>query len=405
MFQNLQTLSQQITHSEELFETPSPSRTGQSMTSGDLGDISSISTTPSIPDRRSCLSSRLSKGRSKSSSSSSLSRISPVETVLPSDGGEKRSDVLQRSSTSSFASVAFSDLMSSSTNMLLGRRSSILGAATTNTTTNKKSIDVPVQRVGHPVVVETTHNIPNVHPADMDTMIYTNQWDVIGRGTTAIGQPLTVYPRRSSSSFAPSDLLFPDDDEKRLSKDSRHSRSTSGGSTDTDHTMAGDGRQRSTSGSDDHLFSRPGQPLSRRSSSHVTGGGQSRHPQVESPVREKVVETVALDEAEVEKEVEKKERLDTFIHTIGNLFKNGITSNDCYNISYFLLMNIMIHLRKMHVVLFDAFDSSTETTRKSGMVRKPIYASFRQYPLSGAVFRVACTSARLIHCITDSGKP
>ena len=324
MLQNLQTLSQQITHSEELFETPSPSRTGQSMTSGDLGDISSISTTPSIPDRRSCLSSRLSKGRSKSSSSSSLSRISPVETVLPPDGGGKRSDVLQRSSTSSFASVAFSDLMSSSTNVLLGRRSSVLGAATTNTTTNKKSIDMPVSRAVRPVVVETTHNITNVHPADMDTMIYTNQWDMIGRGATAaIGQNV-AYPRRSSSSFAPSDLLFPDDDEKRLSKDSRHSRSTSGGSTGTDHTMAGDAQPRS-SGSDDHLFSRPGQPLSRRSS-HVTGGSQSRHPQVESPDREKVTETVGLDEAEVEQEAEKKERLDAFIHAIGNLFKNGITS-------------------------------------------------------------------------------
>ena len=228
--------------------------------------------------------------------------------------------MLQRSSTSSFASVAFSDLMSSSTNMLLGRRSSVVGTAATNPVSSKKSIDVPVHRA---VRSETAQNKP-VHPADMDTMIYTNQWDVIGQATTAaIGQNV-AYPRRSSSSFAPSDLLFPDDDEKRLSKDSRHSRSTSGGSTNTDHTMAGDGRQRSTSGSDDHLFSRPGQPLSRRSSSHVTGGSQSRHPQVESPDREKVTETVALDEAEVEKEAEKRERLGA------NLLKNGITSNDCY---------------------------------------------------------------------------
>ena len=49
---------------------------------------------------------------------------------------------------------------------------------------------------------------------------------------------------------------------------------------------------------------------------------------------------------------------------------------------------------------------STETTRKSGMVRKLRQSSFRRYLLGGAVFRVACTSsARLIHCIADSGKP
>ena len=308
MLQNLQTLSQEITHSEEMFETPSPSRTAQSMTSGDLGDISSISTTPSIPDRRSYMSSRLSKGSSKSSSSSSLSRISSVETVLPPDGG-KRSDVLQRSSTSSLASVAFSDLMSSATT--LGRRSSVLGSAATNQASSKKSIDVPLQRAGRPVALETTHVRPNValHPADMDTMIFPNQWDMIGRGTTAaIGQNV-VNPRRSSSSIAPSDLLFPDDDEKRLSKDSCHSRSTSGNGTDTDHALAGDLRHRS-SGSDDHLFSRPAQPLARRSSSHVTSGGQ--------PDREKVTETVALGEVGIvdgEKEADKSERLDILIST------------------------------------------------------------------------------------------
>ena len=48
---------------------------------------------------------------------------------------------------------------------------------------------------------------------------------------------------------------------------------------------------------------------------------------------------------------------------------------------------------------------STETTRKSSMVRNLRHSSFRQYPLGGAVFRVACTSARLIHCIADSGRP
>ena len=48
---------------------------------------------------------------------------------------------------------------------------------------------------------------------------------------------------------------------------------------------------------------------------------------------------------------------------------------------------------------------STETACKSGTVRKLRYSSFRRYPLGGAVFCVACTSARLIHCIADSGKP
>ena len=58
--------------------------------------------------------------------------------------------------------------------------------------------------------------------------------------------------------------------------------------------MAGDLQHRS-SGSDDHnniMFSRPGQPFPRRSSSHVTSGGQSKHPHVASPDQEKVTETV-----------------------------------------------------------------------------------------------------------------
>ena len=39
------------------------------------------------------------------------------------------------------------------------------------------------------------------------------------------------------------------------------------------------------------------------------------------------------------------------------------------------------------------------------MVRKLRQSSFRQYLLGCAVFRVACTSARLIHCIADFGRP
>ena len=58
------------------------------------------------------------------------------------------------------------------------------------------------------------------------------------------------------------------------------------------------------------------------------------------------------------------------------------------------------HYGKLELIRF----FSTETTRKSSMVRKLRQSSFRQYPLGGAVFRVDCNSARLIHCTTDSGK-
>ena len=46
---------------------------------------------------------------------------------------------------------------------------------------------------------------------------------------------------------------------------------------------------------------------------------------------------------------------------------------------------------------------STETGRKSSMGRKLSHSSFLRYPVGGAVFRAACTSARLIHCIAKTG--
>ena len=137
-----------------------------------------------------------------------------------------------------------------------------------------------------------------------------------------VDQPPIVFPRRSSSSLAPSDALFPDDedvDQKRLSKDSRFSRSTSSSSslhqaavssTDTDHTVTTDMHQRSTE-ADDHLFSRPGQPVSRRSG-HM---GQSKYVHVGSLEQEKVVEIPTEGEkADGEREVvdDRSDRLEAF---------------------------------------------------------------------------------------------
>ena len=47
---------------------------------------------------------------------------------------------------------------------------------------------------------------------------------------------------------------------------------------------------------------------------------------------------------------------------------------------------------------------STETTHTSSMFRMLRQPSFQQYLLGGAVFRVACASAQLSHCIADSGR-
>ena len=311
LLQKLQTLSQNITHTDETIESPSPSRTAQSMTSGDLADISSISTTPSIPSRHSRLSARFSKTGSKSSSSSSLPKVSPTQVSPPGGTKVSSSDAVVRRSSSSLASVAFSDLMSSTVNLPLQRRKSTKHQTNTTVTmetnslpTEQKSSDItkPLQ-ADRQVAMETTND--RVQPPS-DTMIFTSQWLAketfgyepgrhFGSRTAVIGQnfdqpPPPMYPRRSSSSLAPSDVLFPDDDDggqKRLSKDSHFSRSTSSSSslrqaagsfsTETDRTVT-DGRR---SEADDHLFSRPGQPLPRRSS-HVITTGQSKHPLVES---------------------------------------------------------------------------------------------------------------------------
>ena len=326
LLQKLQTLSQNITHTDETIESPSPSRTAQSMTSGDLADISSISTTPSIPSRHSRLSARLSKTGSKSSSSSSLPKVSPTQVSPPGGMKMSSSDAVVRRSSSSLASVAFSDLMSSTVNLPLQRRKSTKHQTNTNVTmetnsvpTEQKSSDLtkprePALHTDRHVAMETTNDRPQ-HPSD--TMIFTSQWLAkesfglepgrhFGARTVVIGQnfdqpPPPMYPRRSSSSLAPSDVLFPDDDDggqKRLSKDSHFSRSTSSSSSlrqaagsfsaETDRTVT-DGRR---SEADDHLFSRPGQPLPRRSS-HVITTGQSKHPHVESSEVEKDPETSA----------------------------------------------------------------------------------------------------------------
>ena len=319
LLQKLQTLSQNITHTDETIESPSPSRTAQSMTSGDLADISSISTTPSIPSRHSRLSARLSKTGSKSSSSSSLPKVSPTQVSPPGGTKMSSSDAVVRRSSSSLASVAFSDLMSSTVNLPLQRRKSAkhqtnmttVSMETNSIPTEQKSSDMtkllpPALQADRQVAMETTNDRPQ---PPSDTMIFTSQWLAkesfgletgrhFGARTAVIGQnfdqPPPMYPRRSSSSLAPSDVLFPDDDDggqKRLSKDSRFSRSTSSSSlkqavgsfsTEIDRTVT-DGRR---SEADDHLFSRPGQPLPRRSG-HVITAGQPKHPHAGSSDIEK----------------------------------------------------------------------------------------------------------------------
>ena len=89
---------------------------------------------------------------------------------------------------------------------------------------------------------------------------------------------------------------------------------------------------------------------------------------------------------------------------------NKFDDNNMFSLHYKTMIyvviagaNLAIYSRygKLEIIRF----FSTETTRKSSMVRQPRNYSFRQYPLGGAVFRIACTSARLIHCIADSGRP
>ena len=58
--------------------------------------------------------------------------------------------------------------------------------------------------------------------------------------------------------------------------------------------------------------------------------------------------------------------------------------------------NLASHYGKLEIIRV----FSTETTRKSSMVRKLRQSSFRRYSLGGAVFRVAYTSAQLIQGIT-----
>ena len=82
--------------------------------------------------------------------------------------------------------------------------------------------------------------------------------------------------------------------------------------------------------------------------------------------------------------------------TLYTLFVSLLSAiNDYYYYFYY-------YSRYEKLKLFGFFP--TQTTRKSsmfGILRQP---SLQQYPLGGAVFREACASAQLIHCIADSGR-